>query len=171
MELPPFQYLLDAYGADVYRLLLASVGPADADDCYQETWIAALRAYPRLRDASNLRGWILTIAHRKVIDHVRKRSRIATPAGDAAMVTDAASVGRVLVGGGSGTDPADDVDSAASPWPLVRRLPAKQRMAVALRFVLDLDFESVGATMGISADAARRNVHEALKKLREEYQP
>ena len=55
----------------MHRFLIASVGPVDADDCYQETWLAALRAYPRLRDASNLRSWILTIAHRKAIDHVR----------------------------------------------------------------------------------------------------
>src|SRR5437763_16950315 len=79
--LPPFQQLLDAHGRDVHRFLVASVGRIDADDCYQETWLAALRAYPRLRDAANLRSWIFTIAHRKVIDHVRARRRVAVPVG------------------------------------------------------------------------------------------
>ena len=51
VELPPFQALLDAHGRDVHRFLMRDVGPVDADDCYQETWLAALRAYPRLRDA------------------------------------------------------------------------------------------------------------------------
>src|SRR5437763_13337197 len=79
MRLPPFQALLDAHGHDVQRFLIASVGALDADDCYQETWLSALRAYPDLRDASNLRSWIFTIAHRKAIDHVRARSRRAVP--------------------------------------------------------------------------------------------
>src|SRR5919108_6621813 len=79
VRLPPFQALLDAHGQDVHRFLVASVGRVDADDCYQETWLAALRAYPRLRDASNLRSWIFTVAHRKAIDHVRARRRRAVP--------------------------------------------------------------------------------------------
>ena len=83
MRLPPFQALLDAHGRDVHRFLIAQVGPVDADDCYQETWLAALRAYPQLRDASNLRSWILTIAHRKAIDHVRSRARRAVPVAEA----------------------------------------------------------------------------------------
>ena len=61
---------------------IASVGRIDADDCYQETWIAALRAYPKLRDASNLRSWIFTVAHRKAIDHVRARRRAPVLAGN-----------------------------------------------------------------------------------------
>jgi RNA polymerase sigma factor (sigma-70 family) len=77
VTLPPFQQLLDAYALDVHRFLLALVGPHEADDCYQETWLAALRAYPRLRDAANLRGWVLTIAHRKAIDHSRRRRAAA----------------------------------------------------------------------------------------------
>src|ERR1700693_2457859 len=80
--LPPFQQLLDAHGRDVHRFLIASVGRGDADDCYQETWLAALRAYPRLRDASNLRSWILTVAHHKAIDHVRSRRGEAVPVAD-----------------------------------------------------------------------------------------
>src|SRR5437588_9286555 len=75
MALPPFQQLLDAHGRDVHRFLIAIVGRADADDCYQETWLAALRAYPRLSDATNLRGWVLRIAHKKAIDHVLAAER------------------------------------------------------------------------------------------------
>src|SRR5207253_9803753 len=79
VRLPPFQTLLDTHGRDVHRFLVASVGRIDADDCYQETWLAALRAYPKLRDASNLRSWIFTVASRKAIDHVRARRRRAIP--------------------------------------------------------------------------------------------
>ena len=81
MSLPPFQRLLDEHGRDVHRFLVATAGLQEADDCFQETFIAALRAYPRLSDASNLRGWLLTIAHRKSLDAHRARSRRAVPAG------------------------------------------------------------------------------------------
>jgi RNA polymerase sigma factor (sigma-70 family) len=152
VDLPPFQALLDAHGRDVHRFLVASVGPVDADDCYQETWISALRAYPRLRDAGNLRGWLLTIAHRKAIDHVRARRRAAIPAGDDLPET-----------------PVNDgalVDSGL--WADVRALPPKQRMAVALRYAADLDYAAIAAAMDTSEDAARRNVFEGLKRLRAE---
>ncbi len=156
MRLPPFQTLLDAYGRDIHRFLVASVGRVDADDCYQETWLAALRAYPKLRDASNLKGWIFTVAHRKVIDHVRARQRVPVPVGE---VPEPAAV--------SGpSEPGDD-----ALWARVRELPDKQRAAVALRYVADAGYEEIAAVMGTSQDAARRNVHEALKRLRTEYQP
>jgi RNA polymerase sigma factor (sigma-70 family) len=155
VRLPPFQTLLDAHGRDVHRFLVASVGRIDADDCYQETWLAALRAYPRLRDASNLRSWIFTVAHRKVIDHVRARRRIAVPVGD---VPERPATDRPA-------SPDDDL------WAHVRDLPPKQRTALALRYVADAGYGEISNVMGTSEDAARRNVHEALKRLRTEYRP
>ena len=152
--LPPFQEVLDAYGRDVHRFLIASVGRIDADDCYQETWLSALRAYPRLRDASNLKSWLLTIAHRKVIDHARRAKRIPVPALE---LPEQPSFDR----------PAADPEL----WEAVATLPTKQRGAVAMRFVLDADYATIAAALECSEDAARRNVHEGLKRLRTEYEP
>jgi DNA-directed RNA polymerase specialized sigma24 family protein len=56
-------------------------------------------------------------------------------------------------------------------WKAVRELPAKQRTAVALRFVADAAYGEISTAMGTSEEAARRNVHEGLKRLRREYQP
>jgi len=154
VRLPPFQTLLDAHGADVHRFLVASVGRLDADDCYQETWLAALRAYPRLRDASNLRSWIFTVAHRKAIDHVRATRRAPVAVGE---LPDAPAPAAALAERDDGL------------WSQVRDLPSKQRVALALRYVADADYEEIADVMGTSQDAARRNVHEALKRLRTEY--
>lgn len=151
MDLPPFQVLLDRYGDDVHRFLLANVGPVDADDCYQETWIAALRGYPQLHHATNLRGWLLTIAARKAIDTHRARGRAAVA------MADPPDRGFLV------REPADDL------WCAVGGLPPKQRSAVVLRYLLDAEYATVAATMGISEAAARRNVHEGLKRLREEH--
>jgi RNA polymerase sigma factor (sigma-70 family) len=155
VRLPPFQTLLDAHGRDVHRFLVASVGRVDADDCYQETWLAALRAYPKLRDASNLRSWIFTVAHRKAIDHARSRRRVPVAVGD---VPDHAAVTE-----------AHELTGDDDLWSRVRDLPPKQRTALALRYVTDAGYEEIAAVMGTSEDAARRNVHEALKRLRSEY--
>ena len=162
VRLPPFQTLLDAHGRDVHRFLTATVGAVDADDCYQETWLAALRAYPRLSDGSNLRSWVFTIAHRKVIDHVRSRRRQAVPVGD--VPEPAAAPGA--------PEPHDAIEAADDGlWRRVRELPPKQRTALALRYVADAAYEEISNVMGTSEDAARRNVHEALKRLRTEYRP
>ncbi len=180
VRLPPFQMLLDTHGRDVHRFLIATVGRDDADDCYQETWLAALRAYAGLREASNLRGWILTIAHHKAIDHVRARGRRAVPAGAA---QDMESEGSATAHPSSfpaarpGSAPPDSGASAVmlhadgELWQLVRDLPDKQRTAVALRFLADAAYAEISKVMETSEEAARRNVHEGLKRLRTEYRP
>src|SRR5918994_4116912 len=83
MPLPPFQAALEEHRDAVARFLVASVGPHEADDCLQETLIAALRAYPRLRPGSNVRAWMLTIARNKAFDLHRARTRLPVPVGSA----------------------------------------------------------------------------------------
>jgi RNA polymerase sigma factor (sigma-70 family) len=151
MTLPPFQVVLDEHRDDVYRFLRASVGPNEADDCFQETFISALRAYPRLRADSNLRGWLFTIAHRKALDAHRARNRRAVPVAELPE-----SVGDPLMNGGE-----------PELWKEVAGLPAKQRAAVLLRFAGDLAYRDIGEAIGCSEEAARRSVHEGLQKLRE----
>jgi RNA polymerase sigma factor (sigma-70 family) len=148
--LPPFQDVVDRHGRDVLRLCIAVAGPAAADDCYQETMLAALTAYPRLRDPSVVRSWLLTIASRKAVDGFRAAAR-AVPVADPDL------------GGAEDAPPPD-----AALWTRVRALPPKQRLAVAYRFVLDLPYREIGAAMDTSEEAARRNVHEGLKRLRED---
>ena len=151
VRLPPFQALLDEHRDDVYRFLVASLGREEADDCFQETFISALRAYPRLRDASNLRAWLLTIAHRKAIDAHRARARRAVPVEEVPEPADSGGL---------------ELDGEPELWRAVRGLPAKQRAAVLHRYVNDLAYVDIGRVMGCSEDAARRSVHEGLKKLR-----
>ncbi len=155
MSLPPFQTLLDAHGAELHRFLRAIAGPQHAEDCLQETWLSALRAYPRLRDASNLRAWLFTIARRKVVDRVRADGRAPLPA-------EAQTLERV----GPATAGPEPLDEAL--WARVRALPDRQRTALALRYVVDAGYPEIAVAMGTSQEAARRSVFEGLKRLREE---
>ena len=151
VNLPPFQVLLEEHRADVYRFLVATAGRSDADDCFQETWIAALRAYPKLRSGDNLRAWLFRIAQNKSIDAHRARGRRAVPV---AVVSEGAS-------------PSVDEDDPEL-WASVRELPAKQRTAVFCRSVLGMPYDELAVLLESSEDAARRNVHEGLKRLKEE---
>ena len=155
---PPFQRLLDDHGDAVLRFLAGWVGPVDADDCFQETVIAALRAYPRLRHRENLRGWLLTIAHRKALDHHRARARHAVPVPE--LDPAAAVQGDHAVGG---------PDEAL--WQAVHELPPKQRGAVLLRFVGDLSHREIATALGSSEEAARRALADGLANLRKEWVP
>jgi len=157
--LPPFQRFLDAEREVVWRYLVSMVGSNDAEDCFQETFVSALRAYPRLRPGSNVRAWVLTIAHRKALDAHRARARRAAP------VADPTTAGELSASSPSAHDAAFPQD--AQLWDAVGGLPARQRSAVVLRYVADLPHRDIAAAIGCSEEAARRSLHEGLTKLRE----
>jgi len=152
VHLPPFETLIDAHATELHRFLVGCVGPTEAEDCLQETFMSALRAYPRLRHGDNLRAWLYTIARRKATDSIRRGSR--RPTRDLDGIEPAAT---------PAPEPVDD-----GIWHSVRGLPAKQREAVVHRFVFDLAYAEIGARMGTSEEAARQNVSAGLRRLRRE---
>ncbi len=150
-KLPPFQILIDAHATTVMVVLRGAVGRDGAEDVFQETFLAALRAYPELDDDRNLRGWLITIAQRKAIDHHRARGRRPVPVAEVE---------------------AEAVEGPEAPdtelWAAVGALPPKQRAAVTLRYASDLPHAEIAAALGCSPEAARRSLHEGLKRLRKE---
>ena len=130
--------------------LRTMVGHHDAEDCFQETFIAALRAYDRM-DGRHPRAWVMTIARRKAIDHHRARARRALPTADP------------LERAAPAVDPTPDDEL----WAAVRALPPRQRVAVVHRHVLDRPYAEIAHLMGTSEETARANVYQGTKKLRE----
>ena len=158
MTLPPFQQLVDAHWRDVARLARALAGPLDGDDVAQQAWTQALAAYPRLRSTSNLRGWLLTITSRCAMDVHRSRGRRAVPAQDVALLGEVS--GRALVAGPEKDRPDESL------WAQVADLPERQRHAVALKYVVDLDHPSIAKILGTTPTMSRRLVSDALTALR-----
>ncbi len=150
MDLPPFQHLLDAHAADLHRFCLSQAGPDHGSDCFQEAVLAAMRAYPGLTDSTNLRGWLFTIAHRKVIDHHRSAHRRPVPVHRPPEV-------------GTEAAPAD-----GDLWAAVALLPDKQRGAIALRYLGDLQYADIATALDCTEAAARQNVRAGLANLRME---
>lgn len=157
MTLPPFQHLVDAHWRDVARLAHALAGPVDGDDVAQQAWTQALAAYPRLRSTANLRGWLLTITSRCAMDVHRSRSRRAVPA------QDIAAIGEVSGRAVSGPE-RDRPDERL--WSQVAALPERQRHAVVLKYVADLDHPSIAKALGTTPTMSRRLVSDGLAALR-----
>jgi RNA polymerase sigma factor (sigma-70 family) len=144
--LPPFQRFLDEHREIVWRYLVGTVGRVDADDVFQETFMAALRAYPRAH-SKNLRSWVMTIAHNKAMDHFNARRPL----------------------------PVAELPEQIAPeppqrdeelWDRVRELPPKMRAAVTLRYVGDFSHKEIGHVLGCTEAAARRSLFEGLERLR-----
>ena len=150
MALPPFQTFLDRHAGELMRFLVALTGPDEAEDCFQEACLAALRAYPDLPPDSNLRAWAFTIARHKAIDAQRSRGRRPVPVAE----TPERAV-------------ADDRNGTAA-WAPLAALPTKQRAAVFLRVAAEMSHGEVAGVLGCSEEAARRSTHEGLKRLRQE---
>jgi RNA polymerase sigma factor (sigma-70 family) len=150
--LPPFDRVVELHGRALLRFCASQAGRERAEDCFQETMLAALRAYGGVRDARAIRSWLFAIASRKAIDLHRERARAPHCAADLEALAAAAEPGAR--------------DEAL--WARVRELPDKQRQAVALRYLADLSHREIAGIMQTTDAAARRNVFEGLARLRKE---
>jgi RNA polymerase sigma factor (sigma-70 family) len=149
----PFEQVVAEHGDVVFRVCRAVVGPHDAEDAWSETFLAALRAYPDLKPNSNVRGWLVTIAHRKAIDRYRAATR--------------GPIAVEHVPERQADDTWQPPDTAL--WDAVRVLPPKQRAAIAYHYVADLPYADVGALIGTTEAAARRNAADGIATLRRTY--
>ncbi len=149
----PFDAVVADHGPVVLRVCRALLRGADADDAWSETFLSALAAYPKLQDGSNVRGWLVTIAHRKSLDHIRRRGRHAVLV---ATIPDMPT--------GEIVDPMDDELRGA-----LIRLTDRQRRAVVYRHLGDLTYVEIAGLLDCSQDAARRSVADGLANLRKMY--
>ncbi len=147
----PFEEIVTAHGATVFRVCRALLGPTDADDAWSETFLAALRAYPDLPVDANVQAWLVTIAHRKAIDAVRAETRRPTT------VAEPPDRPTTL---GQRHAPDDDL------WTALAALPERQRQAVSYHHVAGLPYAEVAAVMGGTVEAARRAASDGIRTLR-----
>lgn len=177
----PFDSLFRAQRAAVVRLLVGMVGPDAAEDCFQETFLKVLRAWPPPVQGATLDAWVLTIAHRTALDHLRRERVRAT--GPLLRTPDDISASDTR--GSDALVPRElhlaDEDhaiertiarlDAGELWRAVRVLPDAQRVAVVLHVVLDMTHARCGEVLGCSEDAARRRYADALTTLRRTWAP
>lgn len=149
----PFEEVVAEHGAVVMRVCRALLDRDRADDAWSETFLAAMRAYPDLRPGSNIRGWLVTIAHNKSIDQMRRSSRAPQPRGD---LPDIAF-------DDEHREPDGELRAALDA------LPPKQRGAVIYRYLADLPYAEIALLLDSSQAAARRSAADGIAKLRTTY--
>ncbi len=158
---PDFESFVHTHGAAVFGYLWRLLrDPADAEDCLQETYLRAYKAYGRLGGHANPTAWLYRIATNTARTHLRQRSRAASRT---------AELDPELLPGGDG--PPELVDrrqALAAVAGAVEALPYQQRAALILRKYQGLSYAEVAAALDCSEAAARANVYQALKKLRAE---
>jgi RNA polymerase sigma factor (sigma-70 family) len=147
----PFEEIVAQHGPTVLRVCRAVLGPADAEDAWSETFLAALKAYPRLRADSNVEAWLVTIAHRKAVDHLRGKSRRPIP-----------------------TEPLPEKPTTSGEpatwelglWEALRALPLKQRQTLAYHHLAGMPYRQVATIVGGTEEAARRAAADGIAALR-----
>jgi RNA polymerase sigma factor (sigma-70 family) len=151
---PPFQPFYVAHRAAVLRLLVGMVGPDDAHDCFQDTWLKVLRAWPPRDADGRLDSWVLTVAHRTALDELRRRRTRELAAAELPEQADPATVLPSL--------------GPSELHAAVAALPERQRATILLRGVLDLSHAQVAEVIGdgCTVEAARRAYADGLASLR-----
>jgi RNA polymerase sigma factor (sigma-70 family) len=147
--IPPFETFYETNRDEVFRFLTRRLGREQADDAFQETFLRALRAYPRLEHGEHLRAWVFTIASRIVVDEARRR-RPTAELPELAAVDDSRPAFEDLA-------------------PLTDELPPKERAAVILRYGYDLGYDEIAAALGSTAAAARQATSAGVRRLRKEH--
>ena len=145
MSVPAFELFYREHRDAVFAYLVRSLGRDAAEDAFQETFLRALRAYPRLEHGRHLRSWIFTIASRIAHDEHRRRRPVGEPP-EAAVV--------------------DQEPAYSELAPLTDGLPPTERAAVVLRYGYDLAYEDIGAVLGSSEEAARQAASSGVRRLR-----
>ncbi|MBW3633698.1 MAG: RNA polymerase sigma factor [Chloroflexi bacterium] len=159
-EQTTFDDTLARHGAEIYRFALhLTRNRPDADDLYQETALKAYRAWNRLPCDANHRAWLYRIASNTFLSDKRKSSRLRS--------LDAEDTVESIPAVNQDDDGRLDAGNLLREVEtFIEGLPPKQRIALVQRKYLDIGYPEIAATLGCSEDAARRSVHEALRKLR-----
>jgi RNA polymerase sigma factor (sigma-70 family) len=145
--IPPFETFYEAHREEVYRFLGRRLGRQRAEDAFQETFLRALRAYPKLAHGDELRAWVFTIASRIVVDEARR----ARPTAELPELS-----------------AEDGLPAFEDLAPLTGDLPPKERAAVVLRYGYDLWYDEIGTALGSTEEAARQAASSGVRRLRKE---
>jgi RNA polymerase sigma-70 factor (ECF subfamily) len=136
--------------------------PGEAEDAVQEAFVKAWRAMPRFRADAPFRPWILRIVSNEARNRARStrrrdaltlREAAAAGAGDAAPSPEAAALSR---------------DEAEALTRALDRLPERDRMVIAYRWLLDLSEAETAEILGVRLGTVKSRLSRALRRLREE---
>jgi RNA polymerase sigma-70 factor (ECF subfamily) len=158
---PPFEETMRNHEREIMRFIMRMTRDReDALDLFQETWLRAYRAYTTVDGRDGIRPWLFRIATNLCLNRARDRIRRGRVIADNELVEANCPAGA----GGS----HDGVIHLRS---IINGLPRKQREALLMRKFGGLEYQEIGAALGCSDIAARADVYQALKKIRQRSGP
>jgi RNA polymerase sigma-70 factor (sigma-E family) len=133
---------------------------ADAEDLVQECLFKVARRWPRVRKMDHPAAYARTVLVHLALDEGKHRSRRRAELAEAAVVplTQHEDDGAVRVLG--------RVEASADLMQALGELPARQRVAVVLRYFEDLSEAQVAEAMGCSVGTVKSTTSRALERLR-----
>ncbi len=152
-----WSWLLDTYGGQIAGYA-RRMGCPDAEDVAGATFEAVARGIGAFYGShGQLRSWVFSIAHARVVDDLRRRNRRPEVGADDLDSLDRADEGSLVL------DDIEDPQLAAA----LARLSDEQRALLHLRYVTDLPIKEIARVNGKSEVATRVAVHRASRRLRE----
>lgn len=164
LELPvPFEQIMRRHEREIMRYLLRALGDRDdAADLFQETWLRAYRAYPRLESDRELRPWLYAIA----VNLCRNRARDGGRRMRVIVADDQQNPAAKGAGKTHRSHHENEGYATVRLGELISALPERQREALQLRYFAGLDYAEIAEIMKCSQLAARANVSQALRKIK-----
>ncbi|KAA3648785.1 MAG: RNA polymerase sigma factor [Chloroflexi bacterium] len=159
---PDFETLAEQHSHEIYVYLWRMLGDTqDAEDCLQDTFLRAYKAYKRLDEKANTRAWLYKIATNVARTHLKKRSRTTSRTSD---------LDPQLLGQNPNLDiNLDTAQQLEEVSAAVQLLPEKQQAALMMRKYQELSYPEIATALKTSEESARANVYQALKKLRKQF--
>jgi RNA polymerase sigma-70 factor (ECF subfamily) len=143
---------------DVHRFVAHLVGPGEADDLTQETYLRAMRALRRFAARSSARTWLLSIARRAAADHLRAVAR--SPRRDGREDWQAAAEATTML-----RRAGSRVDEWVALRGLLDGLPTAQREAFIATQVLGLSYAEAAQVCDCPIGTIRSRVARAREEL------
>jgi RNA polymerase sigma-70 factor, ECF subfamily len=152
-----FESLVEHYGAGIYRLAAAIVGPDEARDVAQDSFVAAWRDLPKLRQVDRFEVWLRRIVINRSRNALRSRGRRPTHRLEGMTVAETAS---------RDPDFRDAIHARDSLDAVFEGLSADHRAAVVLHYGSELSIRETAEAMGVAVGTAKSRLNAALGHLR-----
>lgn len=145
------------HGPMVWRTTYRLLGRADeAEDCLQETFLAAVE-FARRQRVKSWPGLLRHLATARALDRLRRRRPERVESADPDAIA------------GNQADPAELAEAAELGERLrgaLTRLSPRQAEVFSLRFMEEMSYREIGAALGLRTNAVAVLLHEAREKLR-----
>jgi RNA polymerase sigma-70 factor (ECF subfamily) len=151
-----FAYLYRAYVRPIYRYLYSRVGQTgDAEDLTSQVFTEALESLPRYRHRGHFIAWLFSIARHRLLNYQHR----CPPEIDIEVAERQES---------PGLDPLSQVvkgEERSSLLKIIQSLKEEEQNLLQLRFIAEMNYAEIGALLGRSEDAVKKQVYRLLNRL------